>query len=71
MADSLLRLLEVDPGAKLQPEKKGHEFGTYCFEELNETSEILPDYWIPLVKSIEHIQVTLDKTNMQRRYSCL
>ena len=32
LADSLLRLLEVDPEAKLQPEKKGHEFGTFCFE---------------------------------------
>ena len=42
LADSLLRLLEVDPEAELQPEKEGHEFGTYCFEELNETGEISP-----------------------------
>ena len=65
LVDSLLRLLEVDPEAKLQPERDGHEFGTYCFEELNEISEISPDYWIPLVNSIEHIQVTLDKTNVR------
>ena len=26
LADSLSRLLEVDPEAKLQPEKEGHEF---------------------------------------------
>ena len=31
LADSLSRLLEVDPEAKLQPEKEGHEFGTFCF----------------------------------------
>ena len=55
----------MDPEAKLQPEKEGHEFNTYCFEELNETSEISPDHWIPLIKSIEHIQVTLDKTNVK------
>ena len=28
LADSLSRLLEVDPEAKLQ-QKKGHEFGTF------------------------------------------
>ena len=55
LADSLSRLLEVDPEVKLQPEKEGYEFGTYCFEELNETSETLPDF------SIEHIEVTHDK----------
>ena len=65
LADSLSRLLEVDPEAKLQPEKEGHEFGTYCFKEFNETGKISPDYWIPLVESIEHIQVTFDKTNVK------
>ena len=41
LADSLSRLLDVDPEAKAQPEKEGCEFGNYCFEELEETSEIL------------------------------
>ena len=58
LADSLSRLLEVDPEAKLQPKKEGHEFGTFCFEELNENSEISPNFWIPLKDSIEHIEVT-------------
>ena len=40
LADSLSRLLDVDPEAKIQPEKEGCEFGNYCFEELEETSEI-------------------------------
>ena len=61
LADSLLRLLEVDPEAKLQPEKEGCEFGTYCFEELNETSEILPDFWKPLKDTIENLEITHDE----------
>ena len=61
LADSLSRLLEVDPEAKLQPEKEGHEFGTFCFEELNVTSEILPDFWIPMTECIEHIEVIHDE----------
>ena len=34
LADSLSRLLEVVPEAKLEPEPEGQEFGYYCFEEL-------------------------------------
>ena len=62
LADSLLRLLEVDPEAKLQPEKEGCEFGTYCFEELNETGQISPDFWKPLKDNIENIEITHDKS---------
>ena len=62
LADSLSRLLEVDPEAKLQPEKEGHEFITYCFEELNETGDISPDFWIPLKVSIEHIEITQNES---------
>ena len=52
----------MDPEAKLQPEKEGYEFGTYCFEELSETGEISPDFWIPLKDSIEHIEVTYNES---------
>ena len=34
LADSLSRLLEVVPEAKLKPEPEEQEFGCYCFEEL-------------------------------------
>ena len=61
LADSLSRLLEVDPEAKLQPEKEGCEFGTYCFKELNETGEISPDFWKPLKDSIENLEITHDE----------
>ena len=44
LADSLSRLLDVDPEAKIQPEKEGCEFGNYCFEQLEETGEI-PRIW--------------------------
>ena len=34
LADSLSRLLDMTPDAKLEPEPEGQEFGTVCFEEL-------------------------------------
>ena len=37
LADSLSKLLEVNPEAKAQPEKEGCEFGNHCFEQLEET----------------------------------
>ena len=57
LADSLSRLLEVDPEAKLQPEKKGHEFGTFCFENFTETDEIPPDFLTPLKDTVEHLEI--------------
>ena len=55
----------MNPEAKLQPEKEGHEFGTFCFEELNETGEISPDCWVPVTDSIEHIEITYDEENIK------
>ena len=34
LADSLSRLLDIDPEAANIPEPEGQEFGTYCFQEL-------------------------------------
>ena len=34
LADSLSRLLDIDPDANQTDEPPGHEFGSYCFEEL-------------------------------------
>ena len=34
LADSLSRLLDIDPEAVNTPEPEGQEFGTYCFQEL-------------------------------------
>ena len=58
LADSLLRLLDVDPEAKLQAEKKGHEFGTFCFESIDEIGKISPDFWKPLKDQVEHLEIT-------------
>ena len=61
LAGSLSRLLEVDPEAKLQPKKEGHEFGTFCFKELNETGEISLDFWVPATDLIEYIEITYNE----------
>ena len=34
LADTLSRLLDVCPEAKLEPEPAGQEFGSYCFEDM-------------------------------------
>ena len=62
LADSLSRLLQVDPEAKIQPEKEGNEFGTFCFEEISETSEIMLDFWTPLKDTVEHLEITHDES---------
>ena len=61
LADSLSRLLDVDPEAKIEAEKKGLEFGTFCFERVDEISEILPDFWKPLKDSVEHLEITYEE----------
>ena len=65
LADSLSRRLEVDPEAKLQPEREGHEFSTFCFKELNETGEILPDCWTLAIDSVKHMEITYDEQNVR------
>ena len=61
LADSLSRLLDVDPEAKLQAEKKGHEFGMFCFESIDEIGEISLDFWKPLKDSVEHLEITYEE----------
>ena len=65
LANRLSRLLEVDPEAELQPEREGHEFGTFCFEELNDMGEISPNCWTSAVESVEHIEITYDEQNVR------
>ena len=38
LADTLSRLISIDPDVKLEPELEGYEFGQYCFEELPKAS---------------------------------
>ena len=61
IADSLSRLLDVDPKAKLQAKKEGQEFGMFCFEGVDEISEILPDFWKPLKDQVEHLEITYEE----------
>ena len=34
LADTMSRLIQIDPEAKLQPEQEGYEFGYYAFEDM-------------------------------------
>ena len=65
LADSLSRLLEMDPEAKLQPEKEGHQFGTFCFEQVSETGKISLDFWTPLKDNVEHLEITHDESTVK------
>ena len=65
LADSLLRLLDVDPEAKLQAKKEGHEFGTFCFKSIDEIGEISPDFWEPLKDLVEHLEITYEEGAVQ------
>ena len=38
LADTLSRLISINPDVKLEPELEGYEFGQYCFEELPKAS---------------------------------
>ena len=38
LANTLSRLILIDPDVKLEPELEGYEFGQYCFEELPKAS---------------------------------
>ena len=50
LADTLSRLLDVCPEAKLEPEPPGQEFGCYCFEEME---PIQVDY----IEEIETVKI--------------
>ena len=65
LADSLL---DVDPEAKLQAEKKGHEFGTFCFESVDEIGEISLDFWKPLKDWVEHLEITYEEGVVKEVY---
>ena len=50
LADTLSRLLDVCPEAKLDPEPQGQEFGCYCFEELTPVE-------VEYIEEVESIQI--------------
>ena len=53
LADSLSRLLDVDPEATQTEEPPGHEFGSYCFEEL-QTAKTLETVNTEVIELVEH-----------------
>ena len=40
-----------------RPRRKGHEFGMFCFENVDEISKISPDFWTPLKDTVEHLEI--------------
>ena len=50
LADTLSRLLDVCPEAKLEPEPPGQEFGCYCFEEMKPIQ-------VDFIEEIETVQI--------------
>ena len=52
LADSLSRLLDVDPDANQTNEPPGHEFGSYCFEEL-QPAKVLEIVNTEVIESVE------------------
>ena len=38
LADTISRIISIDPDVKLEPELEGYQFGQYCFEELNKAT---------------------------------
>ena len=53
------------PEAKLQPDKEGQEFGNFCFKEIEQPGEILPNNLIPYTEQVENINIMLDGEAMK------
>ena len=52
LADSLSRLMEMTPDAKLDPEPEGQEFGAVCFEELPAA-----ETHVVMVEAVDQLQI--------------
>ena len=50
LADTMSRLIEIDPEAKLNPEPEGYEFGYHAFEDME-----------PIKSDIQEIKVSTEK----------
>ena len=55
----------MDPEAKLQPEKEGHEFGTLCFKNISKTGKISLDFWTPLKDTVEHLEIVHNESTVK------
>ena len=59
LADSLSHLLDVDPDAQQTGEAEGHEFGSYCFEEL-EPEKVLETVFTEVIEPQERNSETVE-----------
>ena len=69
LADTLSRLLDVCPEAKLDPEPAGQEFGSYCFEDMKpvevEYIEEIDTVKIQQSEDFKEIKLPLKDTQME------
>ena len=69
LADTLSRLLDVCPEAKLDPELAGQEFGSYCFEDMKpvevEYIEEIDTVKIQQSEDFKEIKLPLKDTQME------
>ena len=69
LADSLSRLIEVVPEAKLEEETDGQEFGCYCFEDLTlahvEYVEEIREIKIEYSEKVTEIRIPLKTHELQ------
>ena len=69
LADTLSRLLDVCPEAKLEPELAGQEFGSYCFEDMKpvevEYIEEVETVKIQKSEDFKEIRLPLQDAQMQ------
>ena len=66
LADSLSRLLDVTPEAQQREEVKNHEFGSYCFEEL-EPAKALETVATEVIESQAQVSETVDCSQKLRK----
>ena len=64
LADTLSRLVDIDPDARLDPENAGWEFGYYVFEMLSMISRNSPNLLILRANNAKLTNFTLISTNL-------
>ena len=67
LADSLSRLLEICPEAKLEEEPQGQEFGCYCFEEMKPVEvEYIEEVETVRIQDSKELQLPLQDPQMKQ-----
>ena len=65
LADTLSRLIDIDPDVQLQPELKDYEFGCYAFETLPKARSKAVHEILTLVDGVEVCEINLTYNNLE------